>query len=111
MYYYPEDWVIPDNNPSLLHRKYTQTYRLASTVTPPSLIRAIRKDKAGMWQCLLSAAIVVFNSFLDSAKRRYGSLAIVPDDLIGEYKFLPLDVMFHRDDMVFVSRATLIFFE
>ncbi|KAF8358748.1 hypothetical protein PRIPAC_93743, partial [Pristionchus pacificus] len=32
--------------------------------------RAIRKDKAGMWQCLLSAAIVVFNSFLDSAKRR-----------------------------------------
>ncbi|GMT18880.1 hypothetical protein PFISCL1PPCAC_10177 [Pristionchus fissidentatus] len=34
--------------------------------------RAIRKDKAGMWQCLLSAAIVVFHSFLESAKRREG---------------------------------------
>uniref|UniRef100_A0A915D0F7 1-phosphatidylinositol 4-kinase n=1 Tax=Ditylenchus dipsaci TaxID=166011 RepID=A0A915D0F7_9BILA len=33
--------------------------------------RAIRKDKSGMWQCLLTASTLVFEEFIREAKRRH----------------------------------------
>lgn len=50
--------------------------------------RALRKDKSGMWQCLLTASVLVFEEFLQEAAKRHNEDQNMENQLEYHAQFL-----------------------
>uniref|UniRef100_A0AC34RIU1 1-phosphatidylinositol 4-kinase n=1 Tax=Panagrolaimus sp. JU765 TaxID=591449 RepID=A0AC34RIU1_9BILA len=49
--------------------------------------RAIRKDKSGVWQCILTAAIIIFDEYLVHAKNRFAAGIDLENHLVNHCQF------------------------
>ena len=49
--------------------------------------RAIRKDKSGIWQCILTAAIIIFDEYLTHAKMKYAEGKGIENHLVRHAQF------------------------